>query len=195
MTEISFKHIESPLSAKAIEDLHCGDCLLLSGVLYTARDAAHKRIHEALSNGIPLAFDLQGCTIYYAGPAPASPGHVIGPAGPTSSYRMDAYTPLLLENGMKCMIGKGIRNQQVIESMVKNGAVYLGAVGGAAALIAKHIVSCELITYADLGTEAVYRLEVSDMPLIVLIDRYGKNLYESGPKNALKELSKEPPCA
>ena len=194
MTDIHFQHIETPLSEEAVRDLKCGDCVLLSGTVYTARDAAHKRLYEALEQDAPLPFDLRGQTIYYAGPAPASPGHVIGPAGPTSSYRMDSYTPRLLDHGLKCMIGKGRRSQDVISSMQKNGAVYLGAVGGAAALISKSIVSCQLVAYEDLGTEAVYRLEVRDMPLFVLIDCEGNNLYEQGPKEALSMFSKELSC-
>ncbi len=177
-----FKRLTLPLDADALNSLHAGDCILLSGVVYTARDAAHRRLHRCIEEGTPLPVDPKGMTVYYAGPAPASPGYVIGPAGPTSSYRMDPYTPELIRLGMNCMIGKGRRSPEVIAAMKECGAVYLGAVGGAAALISRQITSCSTVAYEDLGTEAIRRLEVSDLPLIVLIDRYGRNIYEEGPK-------------
>lgn len=170
-----------PLTRESVASLRAGDEVLLSGVLYTARDAAHQRMITCLDAGEPLPFDVRGQVIYYVGPAPASPGHAVGSAGPTSSYRMDAYTPRLLEQGLLGMIGKGKRSPAVIESMVKHGAVYFGAVGGAAALIARQILRSEVIAYDDLGAEAVHRFEVRDFPVLVLIDSQGNNLYEIGP--------------
>ncbi len=182
MEKLEFKRLALPLRQDVIDDLHAGDCVLLSGTVFTARDAAHQRLYDRLMRGEPLPVDPEGMTVYYAGPAPAAPGYVIGPAGPTSSYRMDPYTPALIRHGMRCMIGKGRRSPEVIEAMKEYGAVYLGAVGGAAALISRRIRSCCPVAYEDLGTEAIYRLEVAEMPLIVLIDRYGRNIYEEGPK-------------
>lgn len=173
--------IRLPLSPDIIRPLRAGDTVLLTGKLYTARDAAHKRMIACLDENRPLPFDIQNQLIYYAGPAPASPGHVIGPAGPTTSYRMDAYTPRLLQSGLIGMMGKGMRNREVIDAMIKATAVYFGAVGGAAALISKRIVSSTVIAYEDLGAEAIRLLEVKDFPAIVLIDSLGNNLYESGP--------------
>ena len=160
--------------------LRAGDTVTLTGTLYTGRDAAHKRLIAALDAGEPLPFDPEGQTIYYVGPAPASPGHASGSAGPTTSYRMDAYTPRLLEKGLRGMIGKGVRNDEVRAAMQRYGAVYFGAVGGAAALIARSIEKSEVIAYPDLGTEAVHRLTVRAFPCLVLMDAYGGNLYESG---------------
>ena len=171
------KKITFPITEEQLKDLKSGDSVLASGYLYTARDAAHKRMYELIQNGENLPIDINGQTIYYVGAAPAKPGYAVGPCGPTSSYRMDKYAPSLLDLGLKVMIGKGIRNDEVISAMVKNGAVYLVAIGGAAALIAKSIKKSELICYEDLGTEAIYRYEVEDMPLIVAIDRYGNNVY------------------
>ncbi len=170
--------IQLPLDEETARSLRAGDVILLSGFIYTGRDAAHKRLIALLDDGKPLPFDIKNQTIYYVGPAPASPGHAVGAAGPTSSYRMDAYTPRLLDLGLRGMIGKGVRSEAVIESMKKNGAVYFGAVGGAAALIARSIISSETIAYEDLGTEAIHRFEVKDFPVIVLIDSLGNNLYE-----------------
>lgn len=170
-------HITTPLSDQDILALHAGDSVLLSGVVYTARDAAHARMVEALRCGEPLPFDIRGQVIYYVGPTPAKPGRVIGSAGPTTSGRMDAYTPLLLAAGLKGMIGKGERNQEVIDAIVRHRAIYFAATGGAAALLAKHIVSCEVIAYEDLGCEAVHRLEVCDFPLVVINDYQGRDYY------------------
>lgn len=157
--------------------LRAGDIIALSGTIYTARDAAHKRICDSINNNTPLPFDINGAAIYYTGPTPTKKGEIIGSCGPTSSTRMDDYTPLLLEHCLKIMIGKGIRAQFVIDSMVKNSAVYLCAVGGAAALMKKYITSNELIAYEDLGTEAVRKLTVKDMPLIVAIDSQGNKIF------------------
>lgn len=170
-----------PLNKEALATLRAGDEVLLSGEIYTARDAAHKRLVACLDEGRELPFDVRGQLIYYVGPAPASPGHAVGAAGPTTSYRMDAYAPRLLEAGLLGMMGKGKRNQQVIDSMVRHGAVYFGAVGGAAALIARSIIKSEVIAYDDLGAEAVHRFTVRDFPALVLIDSLGNNLYETGP--------------
>lgn len=171
------KKINLPITEEQLADLNAGDRVLVSGYLYTARDAAHKRMYELLQNGESLPIDVNGQTIYYVGAAPAKPGYAVGPCGPTSSYRMDKYAPSLLDLGLKVMIGKGMRNQSVIDSMIKNKAVYLVAIGGAAALIAKSITKCDLVCYEDLGTEAIYRYEVTDMPLIVAIDSQGNNVY------------------
>lgn len=171
------KKINFPITEEQLRDLRAGDRVLASGYLYTARDAAHKRMYELIQQGKELPIDVSGQTIYYVGAAPAKPGYAVGPCGPTSSYRMDKYAPSLLDGGLKVMIGKGMRNDAVIESMVRNGAVYLAAIGGAAALIAKSITKAELICYEDLGTEAIYRYEVTDMPLIVAIDSQGNNVY------------------
>lgn len=174
---MSMKKITFPITDDQISELHCGDRVLATGTLYTARDAAHKRMYELLQADKELPIDIDGQTIYYVGAAPAKPGYVIGPCGPTSSYRMDKYAPSLLDRGLKVMVGKGARNDEVISSIVKNKAVYLIAVGGAAALIAKSVKKVELICYEDLGTEAIYRYEVEDMPLIVAIDSEGNNIY------------------
>ncbi|MBQ3970128.1 MAG: Fe-S-containing hydro-lyase [Clostridia bacterium] len=171
------KKITFPISEEQLMDLKAGDRVLASGYLYTARDAAHKRMYELLQKGEPLPVDISGQTIYYVGAAPAKPGCAVGPCGPTSSYRMDKYAPSLLDLGLKVMIGKGMRSDEVINSIIKNKAVYLIAIGGAAALIAKSIKKSELICYEDFGTEAIYRYEVEDMPLIVGIDSIGGNVY------------------
>lgn len=174
------KKIRTPLTDDVVDDLKAGDSVLISGTVYTARDAAHKRLFQLLQDGKPLPVNLKGQIIYYVGPAPASPGHACGSAGPTSSYRMDAYTPALLDLGMKGMIGKGLRSQAVIDSMKKNKSVYFAATGGAAALIAKSIRSVEMIAYEDLGTEALQKMTVVDFPATVVIDAKGSNLYETG---------------
>lgn len=172
--------ITTPLTDCDVESLHVGDRVLLNGVIYTGRDAAHKRLYELLMAGKPLPVDLRGQVIYYVGPSPAKPGHVIGSAGPTTSGRMDAYAPLLIEHGLKGMVGKGIRNQAVKDAMIRYKAVYLGATGGAAALISRSIVKCEVVAYGDLGPEAIHRLEVRDFPVIVINDCFGGDLYEEG---------------
>ncbi len=172
--------LETPVSKEEIEKLKAGDKILLSGIVYTARDAAHQRLVEALDNNEELSFPIGGSAIYYVGPCPAKPGEVIGSAGPTTSYRMDPFAPRLIEEGLKIMIGKGQRNAEVISSMQEHGAVYLAATGGAAALIAKSIKEAKVIAYNDLGTEAVRRLVVEDFPLICVIDSQGNNLYDRG---------------
>lgn len=166
--------------AEKITQFKAGDTILLSGVIYTARDAAHKRMTENFEKGIDFPFDIKGQAIYYAGPCPAKPGEVIGSCGPTTSGRMDAYTPLLLDNGLKIMIGKGARSPEVIEAVKRNGGIYLGAIGGAGALIAECIKEAEVVAYDDLGTEAVRRLVVEDFPCTVLVDTDGCDLYEIG---------------
>ena len=168
--------ITLPLTDDVVEKLRAGDKVLMTGVLYTARDAAHKR----LDAGKPLPFDVKGQTIYYVGPTPARPGTVIGSAGPTTSGRMDAYAPRLLDLGLKGMVGKGGRSPEVIESIKKNRAVYMAAVGGAAALIARSIRKAEIVAYEDLGPEAIRRLEVVDFPAIVVNDMYGGDLFVQG---------------
>lgn len=175
------KHVQLPLTEEAIKDLKAGDRVLLSGVVLTGRDAAHKRLVALLEEGKPLPIELQGETIYYVGPAPARPGHVVGPAGPTSSYRMDPYTPRLLSLGLKGMIGKGERGEAVIQAIREHGAVYFGAVGGSAVLISRSIIKSEVVAYEDLGPEAIHRFHIKDFPAVVAIDAQGNNLYEQGP--------------
>jgi len=174
------KKITSPISPEVIENLRAGDQLLISGVIYVGRDAAHKRMVEALDKGEKLPFDIKGQTIYYMGPSPTKPGHVIGSAGPTTSGRMDAYTPRLLAAGLKAMIGKGSRSDKVKEAIKEHKAVYLASTGGAAALIAKAITKSEIIAYPELGPEALLRLEVKDFPTIVINDCQGGDLYQEG---------------
>ncbi|MGL4452895.1 MAG: Fe-S-containing hydro-lyase [Sarcina sp.] len=174
------KVIELPLNDEKVKNLKVGESILLTGVIYTARDAAHKRLIKALERGEELPFNIKGQTIYYVGPTPAKEGEAIGSAGPTTSYRMDSYAPTLLDLGQKGMIGKGIRGQNVINSMIKNKAVYFGAIGGAGALISRCIIKSEIIAYEDLGTEAIRRLEVKNFPVIVAIDSEGNNLYKLG---------------
>lgn len=174
------KKITAPLTKEIIKDLKAGDSVLLSGVIYTARDAAHERMTRNFKNGEPFPIELNNQVIYYAGPCPAKPGEVIGSCGPTTAGRMDAYTPVLLDNGLGAMIGKGARNPEVVEAMKRNTVVYFGAIGGAGALIAESIKKAEVIVYDDLGTEAIRRLEVEDLPLVVLIDCEGNDLYEMG---------------
>ena len=177
-----------PLTREKARDLRAGDSCLLTGVIYTARDAAHKRLCEALDRGEKLPLDLKDATIYFVGPTPAKPDQVIGSAGPTTSYRMDAYSPRLIALGQTGMIGKGKRNGDVIDAMKTHGAVYFGAIGGCGALLSRCIKSCEVIAYPDLGPEAVHRLVVEDFPAIVVIDAQGNNLYESGRAAYLKSL-------
>ncbi len=173
--------ITAPITDDSVvENLKAGDFVLISGVIYTARDAAHKRMVEALEKGEELPFDLKGQIIYYAGPAPAKPGRPIGSVGPTTSYRMDPYAPKLLEAGLKGMIGKGTRSKEVIDAIVKYRGVYFGAVGGAAAYLARCVKEAEVIAYEDLGPEAVRRLVVEDFPAFVVNDVYGNDLYKMG---------------
>ncbi len=174
------KRLTTPLKDSDLENLKVGEKVFLSGIIYTGRDAAHKRLVELLDAGRELPFNVEGQVIYYVGPAPAKPGKPIGSAGPTTSYRMDAYAPRLIEVGLKGMIGKGSRSQEVVESMKKHKAVYFAAVGGAAALIAKSIKSKELVAYEDLGPEAIFKLEVEDFPVIVANDIKGDDLYKQG---------------
>ncbi len=177
---IQAKKITLPLTDKVLEDLKVGDNLLLTGVLYAGRDVAHKRMIETLDQGKSLPFDIRGQTIYFMGPSPARPERPIGSAGPTTSGRMDSYSPRLIAEGLKGMIGKGMRSQAVKDAMVKYKAVYLGAIGGAGALISRSIKKAEVIAYDELGAEALRRLEVEDFPATVVNDIYGGNLYEEG---------------
>ncbi len=170
--------MEFPITKEKASSLKAGDYVYLTGVMYSARDAAHKRMTEALDRGEGLPIDIKDTTIYYLGPSPAAPGQVIGSAGPTTSGRMDKYTPRLLDLGMTGMIGKGRRTDAVIEAMKRNHAVYFAAVGGAGALLSKCIKKAEVVAYEDLGAEAIYKLYVEDFPAIVVIDDTGKNLYE-----------------
>ena len=180
------KNISLPLTDEAIKDLHTGDSLSLSGILYVARDAAHKRVVAALDAGEPLPFDIRGQTIYYMGPSPAPPGRIIGAAGPTTSGRMDSYAPRLIAAGLKGMIGKGARSAAVKEALQKHGAVYLGAIGGAGALLSRSITKSKVIAYEELGPEAVLRIEVKDFPATVINDIHGGDLYTEGMKKFRK---------
>jgi fumarate hydratase subunit beta len=172
--------LKTPLSDADVEKLKAGDKVLLNGVIYTGRDAAHKRLFDLLQEKKPLPIELKGQVIYYVGPAPAKPGQVIGSAGPTTSGRMDAYSPKLMEMGLKGMIGKGMRKKEVVEAMKKYKAVYFAATGGAGALLAKAIKKAQVVAYEDLGPEAINRLEVEDFPVIVVNDTKGNDLYEEG---------------
>jgi fumarate hydratase subunit beta len=178
MTDII--RLKTPLEDQDVESLRIGQKVLLDGVVYTGRDAAHKRLVELIHTGTALPIDLRGQVIYYVGPAPAKPGRPIGSAGPTTSYRMDAYAPILMEYGLKGMIGKGKRGPEVIEAMKKYKAVYFGATGGAGALLARSILNSEIVAYEDLGPEAVRRLEVKDFPVMVINDILGHDLYDEG---------------
>lgn len=173
------KYINTPITEEVTQDLKQGDYVYISGIIYTARDAAHKRMYESMLEGRSIPFDLENNIVYYLGPSPAKENQIIGSAGPTTSSRMDKYTPLLLEHGMKGMIGKGKRSPLVIESIKKNKAVYFAAVGGAGALLSKCIKKSEVIAYDDLGTEAIRKLEVENLPVIVVVDAEGNNLYET----------------
>lgn len=173
------QYITVPLKDEDIKKLRSGDYLYLSGIIYTARDAAHKRMYEALEQGIELPFDIKDNVIYYMGPSPAREGYPIGSAGPTTSSRMDKYAPALLDLGQKGMIGKGKRSEAVRQAIIRNRAVYFAAVGGAGALLSKSIISSEVIAYEDLGTEAIRKLEIKNFPVIVVIDSQGNNLYET----------------
>ena len=172
------KRINTPLKKEALEKLQAGDYVYISGIIYSARDAAHKRMYETMLDGKEIPMDLSDNIIYYLGPTPEKEGQVIGSAGPTTSSRMDKYTPLLLENGLNGMIGKGKRSKEVIDAIIKNKAVYFAAVGGAGALLSKCIKESEVIAYDDLGTEAIRKMRVEDFPVIVVIDSKGNNLYE-----------------
>ena len=172
--------IQPPLSNDAVDQLRAGDRVLISGIIFTARDAAHKRLVELIRENRPLPVDLVGQIIYYVGPTPPRPGMPIGAAGPTTSYRMDPYAPVLIEKGLKGMIGKGMRGDAVIEAMQRHRAVYFAATGGAGALISKTIKRAEVVAYADLGTEAIRRLEVEEFPAIVVCDAHGNDLYREG---------------
>lgn len=183
--------ITAPLDAGTARSLRSGDSVLLSGIIYTARDAAHKRLCELAARGEPMPFPMEGAVIYYVGPTPARPGQPIGSAGPTTSYRMDTYAPTLLRLGELGMIGKGKRGAEVIEAMRETGAVYFGAIGGAGALLARCVKSAELVCYEDLGAEAVRRLEVKNLPLTVVIDSLGNNLYETGRAAYLAQRQEE----
>lgn len=178
--------IKTPLTMETVKKLKAGDIVKISGVVYTARDAAHKKMITLLNEGKSLPFDVENQVIYYVGPCPARPGEVIGSAGPTTSGRMDAYTPELIKLGLKGMIGKGYRSKDVIDAMKKFGAVYFGAIGGAAALIARRIVKEEIIAFPELGAEAVRKLTVKDFPAVVVIDSDGNDLYEIGKKKYRK---------
>ncbi|MBQ5676637.1 MAG: Fe-S-containing hydro-lyase [Lachnospiraceae bacterium] len=173
------QYIKAPISQEDIHNLHAGDYVYITGTIYTARDAAHKRMYESLQKGEKLPIELEGNLIYYMGPSPAREGRPIGSAGPTTSSRMDKYAPSLFDLGLKGVIGKGKRSQAVLDSIVKNQAVYFAAVGGAGALLSKAIKSSEVIAYDDLGTEAIRKLEVENFPVIVVVDREGNNLYET----------------
>ena len=183
------KYINVPIDTEEILKLNAGDYVYLTGTIYTARDAAHKRMYEALQRGEALPLEMKGNVIYYLGPSPAREGKVIGSAGPTTSSRMDKYTPALLELGLKCMIGKGKRSKEVKDAIVQNGAVYFAAVGGAGALLSRSIISSEVIAYEDLGTEAIRKLTVKDLPVIVVVDRQGNDLYETAIKQYRREYN------
>jgi len=174
------RHVQLPFTDELIGELRAGDRLLLSGTVYVARDAAHKRMIEALDRGDPLPIDILGATIYFMGPSPARPGRAMGAGGPTTASRMDPYSPRLIALGLKAMIGKGLRSQEVRDAMCKHGAVFLGGIGGAGALMSKAVKSAEVVAYGELGPEALRRLEVEDLPVTVVDDTTGRDLYEEG---------------
>ncbi len=180
--------VKVPMTREEARNLKAGDSVLLSGVIYTARDAAHKRLCELADAGKELPMDVKDAVIYFVGPTPAKPGEVIGSAGPTTSYRMDAYSPTLIRLGLTGMIGKGKRNEAVVEAMKEHGAVYFGAIGGCGALLSRCIKKAEVIAYEDLGAEAIRRLEVENFPAVVIVDSQGNNLYETGRADYLKTL-------
>ena len=180
------KKLTLPLSWEDIDDLHAGDSVLLTGYTYTGRDQAHKRLVACMDEDRPLPVDIRNAAIYYVGPAPASPGHAVGPAGPTTSYRMDAFAPRLMDSGLKVMIGKGQRNQAVKDAIIRNHCVYFAAIGGAAALLSSHIVNSEVLAYDDLGPEAIHRFELKDFPVTVAFDCHGGDLYKEGPEKYRK---------
>ena len=181
------RHLQAPISKEELKTLKSGDYVYITGTIYTARDAAHKRMYETLQNQENLPIDIQDQIIYYMGPSPAREGRPIGSAGPTTASRMDKYTPQLLDLGMGAMIGKGKRSPAVADAIVRNGAVYFAAIGGAGALLSKCILSSEVIAYGDLGPEAVRKLEVKDFPVVVVIDSQGNNLYETAARAYAKE--------
>ena len=181
-------YLSTPVTSEMLAPLRAGDTVLLSGTVYTSRDAAHKRLCDLLASGGGSPYPLEGSAVYYVGPTPERPGEVIGSAGPTTSGRMDSYSPVLLDLGQKIMIGKGARNKAVVDAIIRNGAVYLGAVGGAGALMAASVISSELVCWEDLGCEAVRRLEVKDLPLTVIIDSLGNDLYKIGPAAYLESI-------
>lgn len=172
------KRIKAPLTKETIQKLKAGDLVLISGTIYTARDAAHKKLDELIFKGMPLPFDLKGAVVYYVGPSPAKPGKPIGSSGPTTSSRMDVLTPILLKNGLKGMIGKGRRSKEVRSAIRRHKAVYFAATGGAGALLGKKVKECDLIAFFELGTEAIYKLKVENFPAVVINDSYGNDLYE-----------------
>lgn len=182
------KTVTVPMTRQTARSLKAGESVLLSGVIYTARDAAHKRLCELAAQGKPLPLDVKDSVIYFVGPTPAKPGEVIGSAGPTTAYRMDAYSPTLIEMGLTGMIGKGKRSDAVVDAMKTHGAVYFGAIGGCGALLSRCIKKAEVIAYEDLGAEAIRRLEVENLPLVVIIDSEGNNLYETGKADYLASL-------
>ena len=182
--------LAEPFTKEKVREYRAGDRVLVTGTVYTARDAAHKRIVEMLERGEKPPFEIENSMVYYVGPTPAKPGHPIGSAGPTTSYRMDAYAPTLLDLGQLAMIGKGQRSEAVMDAVVRNGAVYFAAIGGAAALMAKQIRSAEVIAFDDLGAEAVRKLYVEDMPLTVVLDSHGGNLYREGQAEYLNSVLK-----
>jgi len=184
-------HLTTPLDEKTVLSLHAGDHVLLSGVVYTARDAAHLRMMECLKKGEPLPLPLEGQVIYYAGPTPTPEGRAVGSIGPTTSTRMDASTPTLLAHGLKGMIGKGMRGQAVMEAMREHPAVYFAAVGGAAALMAACVASCEVIAWDDLGPESVKRLVLKDLPLVVAADAFGGDAFSQGQADYLKTMGNQ----
>ena len=173
------RHIKAPLDREEVKTLEAGDYVYITGTIYTARDAAHKRMYESMHKGEALPIELNGNVLYYLGPSPAREGQIIGSAGPTTSSRMDKYTPEMLDKGLKGMVGKGKRSPEVIEAMKRNGAVYFAAVGGAGALLSKCIKKADVVAYDDLGTEAIRKLEIENLPVSVVIDKAGNNLYET----------------
>ena len=174
------KIINTPLTKEIVDTLKAGDRVLLNGVIYTGRDAAHKRLFELIEKGEPLPIDIKDQTIYYVGPCPAKPGQAIGSAGPTTSGRMDDYSPLLMDHGLRGMIGKGLRRKDVVDSMIKNGCVYFAAIGGAGALLAQAVKEAEVVAFGDLGPEAIFKLSVENFPVTVIIDNQGNDLYAIG---------------
>ena len=182
------KRVTTPLTLEQVKDLKSGDSVLISGVIYTARDAAHKRLCELAAEGKELPFDVKDSVIYFVGPAPAKGDQVIGSAGPTTSYRLDPYSPTMIALGQRGMIGKGKRSPEVVAAMKEHGAVYFGAIGGAGAYLSRCIKKAEIVAYEDLGAEALRRLEVEDLPAFVIIDSEGKNLYETGRQEYLDSL-------
>ncbi|HBA50349.1 MAG TPA: Fe-S-containing hydro-lyase [Lachnospiraceae bacterium] len=184
------RHIKVPLTGETASSLRAGDYVYLTGTIYTARDAAHKRMYETIEENGKLPLDMQNNVIYYMGPSPAREGKVIGSAGPTTASRMDKYAPVLLDMGLKGMIGKGKRSQAVKDAVVRNGAVYFAAVGGAGALLSRAIVASEVIAYDDLGTEAIRKLEIKDFPVIVVMDSVGNDLYETAAREYCREDGK-----